>query len=309
MDIVETSTTPAYPIGADPAGAYRSGPGPFPALRRLTPNTLALALFVLGFVLVLGAQLTPWIRLDLPARYQPPVADTPSTLNMLDAGLIMVPYYLVWISVFVCCGALLYTENRRRRVLFGAAAGLLAAQVLIVVPVLQKPSILWSVYLVDSAKVKATHALGSYLVVAAFLAIAAGLVVAVRGRILPEAPSSGPAAPMVPAQPELPYAEAERLRAQRSEAERFEAQRSEAERFEAQGYEAQQFGAQQREAERSSAGSPTAGGWTEQAPVGEALPGPVTGSSVPVEMPPARDDSLYRRPAAEGIPIGRHSQA
>ncbi len=173
---------------------------------RLTLRDLASGLLIIGFGLVLASQWFGWFSIHqetfdagdshIPASFG--MADTPSFLQ--------IPYYLVWLAVFGCGGAVVFAPGARRLAWFGAAAGALATQVIIVVPVLRKPAIIIDGIVGDfSVVVHARHAAGSYLVIAAIAVIAVAIVVAVaspRDRAAVVAPDQSvtpvPAADLAP---------------------------------------------------------------------------------------------------------------
>jgi len=158
--------------------------------RLLDPARASAILVVVGFALVMASQWFPWVRISATVSIfasDDNITSVPTSAGMTSADVLQIPYYIVWVVVFVCCGALVYATGPRQRAYFGAAAGALAAQALIVVPVLHRPMALvndgFSPDGIRQAHI--VHASGSYCVIAAFVVLAAAMLIAVGGRVLP----------------------------------------------------------------------------------------------------------------------------
>jgi hypothetical protein len=175
--------------------------------RQIGPTHIATALVVAGFALVVGSQWFGWFSIH-EETFDAADSHIPSSFGMADTpSFLQVPYYLVWLAVFATSAAVLFAPESRRRTWFGAAAGALATQVLIVVPILRRPAIVIDGIIGDfSVEVHARHTAGSYFVIAAIAVIAVALGIAVRGRVLPlavTAPTRSGVAP-APAQATRP---------------------------------------------------------------------------------------------------------
>jgi len=154
----------------------------------LDPARASAILVVAGFALVMASQWFPWVHISTTRRFFSSDDPTiPTSAGMTSADVLQIPYYVVWLIVFVCCGALVYTTGPRRRAYFGAAAGALAAQALIVVPILHRPMALVNDgFLPEGSQgLHIVHTAGSYYVIAAFVVLAAAMLIAVGGRVLP----------------------------------------------------------------------------------------------------------------------------
>lgn len=151
--------------------------------RRLTLRDLAAGLLVVGFGLVVASQWVGWFSIQ-EETFDAADSHIPASFGMADTpSFLQVPYYLVWLAVFAFGGAVVFAPRMRRMAWFGAAAGALATQVIIVVPVLRKPAIIIDGIVGDfSVVVHARHTAGSYLVIASIAVIAVAMVVAVTSR-------------------------------------------------------------------------------------------------------------------------------
>jgi hypothetical protein len=166
-------------------------------------DQVAAVLALAGFGCALASQWYGWFAIrgiTGPADVIQSTSDLglPTVVGMNDANTsLQTAYYLVWLSTLVCCGAILFVPAERRRPLFGAAVGSLAALTMIVLPVLRDPSRFLSGVLGQFIiSVHASHRAGSYWVIAAIAVLAASLVAAVGGQVLPR--SQAPRAAATP---------------------------------------------------------------------------------------------------------------
>lgn len=181
-----------------PSGLYR-------LRQQVGPAQVAALMIVVGFALVLASQWFGWfaIRQD---TFDAADSHVPTSFGMADTpSFLQIPYYLVWLAIFSCSGAAVFAPQSRRRPWFAAAAGALATQVVIVVPVLRKPSIVIDGIIGDfSVAVRAQHTTGSYCVIAALVIIAAALIIAVGGRVMPLATDDADRTAAASAWPSIP---------------------------------------------------------------------------------------------------------
>jgi hypothetical protein len=160
---------------------------------RVRLEIVATVLLVAGFALAVASQLEPWFRITTTGGDQHFGADlglTKHSVGMIDSdALVSLPYYLLWLLILVLCSAVVFSVGNRQRVLFGASAGALAAQAMLLAPVVHRPLLLISSDLDGdddlTRLLKVSRAGGVYLALAALVVLAAAMVVAVRGRVLP----------------------------------------------------------------------------------------------------------------------------
>jgi len=187
MDIVDIGPSGRGSASSGSAESWPSRPG-LRGLQRLPSTHLAGLLAALGFVLVLGSQMYPWVHVTHRPSRDALGLIIPADLGILGStAYLQIPYFILWFGVFAATGVTLFAAPSRRRPAFGVAVGAMAAQLLIVLPVLRHPAQLLSSGLVSAApkSLVFVHTLGSYLVIAAFIVLAAALVVAVNGHVLP----------------------------------------------------------------------------------------------------------------------------
>src|SRR5215475_13749192 len=150
-------------------------------------RTAAIALIV-AFVLVFASQLFPWADVrTAPDR-------GPSFTVSIDDGAntLFVSYYLLWVAVLGLAGATVYASDRARRPLFGATMGAIVAQFVAIVPILRHPSAL-ALNRIDqfdqsgdgATTLIVTRQPGIFCAVVALAVLAAGMVLAVGGTVLP----------------------------------------------------------------------------------------------------------------------------
>lgn len=171
----------------------RTDGGPVRFIRRTGPAQRSAVLLSVGFLLVLASQWYPWVRVTGVSKEFDGVMPLRNGDMINSYGILPIPYYLLWLMVFMSAGSLLFAAGRRRRALFGAAVGALATQLLIVIPVLHRPAVL--VYDSRIPNLRVVHTAGSYFVIAAFAVIATALVTAVSGKVLPSRFEDAGAAP------------------------------------------------------------------------------------------------------------------
>ncbi len=202
MNIVELSNASRYESESSGSTSWANR-----TFGKASSSGLATLLFACGFLLLLASQWFPMVSATInPATFNSDEFGAPlKSGNMADAQLIMqIPYYLVWLVVFVLLGALLFAPPTRRQVFFGAGAGALGVQTLIVLPILRKPLFLLDGNPAEPMTGITTHyQSGTFFLVAAFVALAAAMVVAVRGRILPVAYANGSVPDAAPDTPDV----------------------------------------------------------------------------------------------------------
>jgi hypothetical protein len=160
---------------------------------------ISVAFYAAGLILVAAAQWFPMVGTGTVARTGP-VADGAFALtaNIATApSILQIPYYLIWVVVFVLTGTLVFSSRATRPMLFGASVGALGVQALVVLPVLRRPALILSVSSELSSQVSLHRMSGMYYLVAAFVALAVSIVFAVRGQVLPVADGL-PSAPQPP---------------------------------------------------------------------------------------------------------------
>jgi hypothetical protein len=158
---------------------------------------IATGLVVVGLVALLASQYFPWMSFkSMATAFTPDDGAIPlpaSSTSIVDAGALLVPYYLCWLVALVMCGACVYASGRWRTHFFGGAIGSLAMVVVILLPIVRTPARLITAstlgvlgYTRDLHLV--THR-SSGMVYALIAVLAFGLAgtVAVRGRVLPAA--------------------------------------------------------------------------------------------------------------------------
>ena len=178
MNIVELSNASRYE-------SESSGPTTWVGrtFGKASPSGLATLLLICGFVLVAASQWFPLVRSVVdPSKFDADAFGQPmATANIADAQFVLqIPYYLIWLVVFVLLGALVFAPGARRPVLFGAGAGALAVQALLVLPILRRPVLLVNGS-PDERGITMHYQSGTFFLIASFVVLAAAMVVAVRG--------------------------------------------------------------------------------------------------------------------------------
>jgi hypothetical protein len=174
----------------------------------------AAILVTIGFGLVLASQWFSWFSVRVqPDLFGPDdgLAErlAPSFGITDSASVVQMPYYLVWLVLFTCCSASLFAPRSRRGLWLGAAAGALVTQVLIVTPIIHRPTVLLNnVFQGLDFEARVERTAGTYCVIAAMVVIAAGLVMALRTYMRPAAAHHGrsDSTDAVPARPIMPDA-------------------------------------------------------------------------------------------------------
>jgi hypothetical protein len=155
------------------------------------------------FVLLLASQWIPWAKvqpqtgsvtdasgsgavgtLDLVGgAYKVGIDDASTTLTL--------SYYLIWVIALALAGATVFASRRTRQPLFGAAIGAIVVQFVAIVPLLRHPKGLIVNSISDIAagsnatELVVTREPGIFCAVAALLVLAAAMVLAVDGKVLP----------------------------------------------------------------------------------------------------------------------------
>jgi hypothetical protein len=198
MNIVELSNESRYETeSTGPSGWLRRNFG------RPSSAGLAALLVVAGFLLVVASEWYPLVK----ASFRDPNSDTLSTVHrqlgmMNSETLLQIPYFLIWVVVFMSAGALAFASKARRQVLFGASAGALAVQALIVLPILRTPSMIVFSDPDEATGLVIARGAGTSYLIAAFFALAAAMIVAVGGRVLPAATDGDGRPPMADPAPD-----------------------------------------------------------------------------------------------------------
>ena len=189
--------------GDDPAWSGRvvSWIRPVGRYAGAAPQRAAMILVTVGFLFVIGAAWFPWANVHT-------VGD-PSTRGDVQVGIadgfvpLTITYYLMWMVVLTLAGATVFAQQRNRLVFFGATVGALVAELVAIMPLLHHPKTLFSSLIAElqtsggGADLLVTRQFGMYCALIAVLVVAAGMVVVVRGRVLPSAaePAEAPPAP------------------------------------------------------------------------------------------------------------------
>jgi hypothetical protein len=154
MNVVELSNGPQYdsePVRQENWLERRFG--------RPSSAGVSALLYACGMLLVLASQWFPMFGTTSTGATttSPEFGFAPrTTANFATAETIeQIPYYLIWLVVFVLAGALIFGTQSRRPMMFGAAVGALGVQAMVVLPVLRHPMMLLSIsqQVVPNAKV------------------------------------------------------------------------------------------------------------------------------------------------------------
>lgn len=151
-------------------------------------RTVAAGLVMVGFVLAAASQVLPWMTVggNLGAESDLGPISGREFAAADGASVLLFAYDVLWLPILALCGACVFSAGRRQRVLFAAAAGSLAAQTMIMLPMLAKPGrIIGEVALFDNGTLRATRGAGAWFAVAAMVLFAGAVVLAVGGRVLP----------------------------------------------------------------------------------------------------------------------------
>ena len=179
----------------------RLGPNRFaPAARhwrhyaRTHGQRAAGAALIVTFVLVLASQWFPWADIH-PDRGSG--ADLKVGIDNAMTTMVLT-YYLMWVIALALAGATVFAPARARRALFGASMGSIAALFISIVPLLRHPKGLVNqigdlLSPTGATTLVVTRQPGMFCAVAALAVLAAGMVLAVGGDVLPAA-SPGAAA-------------------------------------------------------------------------------------------------------------------
>jgi hypothetical protein len=152
----------------------------------------ALILLVAALALVAASITLPWASTTTNFRNGPRQPDSFTDARSWAQGAC----YLIW-AVIVAAGATAVFDRVRRMVWFGVAIGAFGGLVLLMTPVLHMPRLMApNLPLHHPAEVTYRGA-GWFCVVAALIAALVGLLVVVRGRILPPRSRTVPAAMML----------------------------------------------------------------------------------------------------------------
>lgn len=206
----------AVPWGAPTEISYEPTAPPFAPpddrSRAVYRRRLGAVLVIVGFALAAAAQLLPWAAVsvggagdgsDLGSSFS-------ENVGMSDGlSLMFVAYLVMWLPALALPAACVFADARRQRIYFACGAAALAAQTLIILPILAKPARLISGASLDQNTLQGDLKPGAFLAVSAVVALAAALVVAVGGRVFPtlndfEQPAvAAPPGPLhgIPAQP------------------------------------------------------------------------------------------------------------
>jgi hypothetical protein len=146
---------------------------------------IPLVLLAIGFGLVIAASALPWATEILPPPTIGLLIGSRTRIGISSADPIaQFAYYLIWLVVFATVLAMI-VDARRRSAWFGAAAGAIATQILLILPVQLHPLALMpqrDPVTTAEAVVRVERGPGSYLVIVAVIVVVAALIAAMGSR-------------------------------------------------------------------------------------------------------------------------------
>ncbi|HEU0238619.1 MAG TPA: hypothetical protein VFR11_04985 [Micromonosporaceae bacterium] len=163
----------------------------------------AAAGLLAAFVLLVVSQSAPWASVG--AANVDHSQDVPIGVDGGSTVLVLT-YYVMWTIVLSLAGATVFAPPRVRQPLFGATIGALVVQFVAILPLVRHPKMLVSAEVAASAQFRdATELLvtrqpGMFCAVTALVVLAAAMVCAVGGNVMPAAP--------VPASPDAEIVDA-----------------------------------------------------------------------------------------------------
>lgn len=188
---------------------YQLPDGRFRAVYR---RRLAASLVILGFAMAVASQLLPWASVSVGDTFNEGDFGNAfaQKLGMSDGlTVLLLAYLILWLPALALPAACVFSDGPRQRVYFACGAAALAAQTLVIVPVLAKPVRLVSGASLDQTALHGHLLPGAFLAVSAVASLALASVLAIGGRVFPtladlDQPGYAPAAypfPGIPSQP------------------------------------------------------------------------------------------------------------
>ncbi|HKE63795.1 MAG TPA: hypothetical protein VKB59_03985 [Micromonosporaceae bacterium] len=158
----------------------------------------AAAGLLAAFVLLVVSQSAPWASVG--AARVDHSQDVPIGIDGGSTALVLT-YYVMWTIVLSLAGATVFAPPRVRQPLFGATVGALVVQFVAILPLVRHPKMLVSAEVAasaqfgDASELLVTRQPGMFCAVTALVVLAAAMVCAVGGNVMP--------APPVPAAPDV----------------------------------------------------------------------------------------------------------